>query len=261
MRYLAVTLMLVLVAAGIAQSAQGLTIPFPNLEMSVKVRVSPRALPRSTQEPVSFQLSAGITTRDGDFPPDLKELEIDFDRDAAIEVGGVPRCGLGGRAIRRTLDELRQSCGAAVVGGGALEATFAFPENTPISTAADMVVLNGGVQSGLVTLIAMARFDQPISTQVVVPIEIKRPSGPSGLRVNMVIPPLANGYGHLERLELSLARRLPSEKHPDGVFRLRCGDGDLTTDVHAGFGDGTLLSATSLQACKPKLSPVGVKRG
>jgi hypothetical protein len=202
---------------------------------------------------LSFSLESGLT-RDGAFPPALEELQIEFDRDAAIEVGGVPRCELGGREIRRSLDGIRRICGPAIVGAGVLRATFAFPEEALYLATADLLILNRGEEGGAATLFAVAHFDQPMTLEMVMPIEIKRRPGSFGLRATMKIRPIANGYGHLERLQIALHRRLASKDRPDGIFRLRCSDGETATQVRASFADGAAIDSATLRTCEPKRS-------
>src|SRR3954470_10700318 len=81
--------------AAFAAAEKATTVRAGNLILTINGKVSPKALSKSTPEPISLTAQGTISTADGKHPPALKEVVIDTDKNGTIDARGVPVCKQG----------------------------------------------------------------------------------------------------------------------------------------------------------------------
>lgn len=198
--------------------------PF-NLEVDVTAKIDPGKLSRGKPDPVSMRGTFSAGTRDGTHPSSLREAVLTIDKDLEIDVTGLPVCGYRA-TVRRNIEQIRRLCRKAIVGKGEATIDVAYPENTPITLASEITLINGGERAGETTLLAHAFIPIPVPRSIVVAVKINRKV--SGLTATAKIPRMTDGYGSLTEVSLRLGREFVyrgkrksflSARCPDGVFK------------------------------------------
>lgn len=231
-------------------SASGVVvyIPITNVQIFVGPWVIPKRLPRVEAAPIALSLDGRIKTRNGSQPPALQELVLDLDRHISIDARGIPVCKRSQRDLRFPV--LKSQCKDAIVGKGKLGLQIQFPEQPPVSSESELIVVNGGRRTtGEATLYAVANLTQPITTSLVMTIEITK--RPEGNRMVIKVPALANGAGSLTFLRANLRKRFARNGKAVDFLTGRCPDGKLQSHFNALFADGTALGVDALQTCVP----------
>jgi len=224
------------------------------VRMQVRTSFPPRKLPQLKATPASLDVTVNATTADGLTPAPLTRLAFDLDSDIALAVKGLPRCRVPGRGPQRSLEEFKEICGPAVIGGGRLRAAITFPGNDPIPALSPLLIINAEDPDGGASLYALAQLVQPISTSIVMPVAIEKGHGPFGQRLILEVPKIANGAGSIDLLELSFPRRV-AVGGADGIVHLRCADAGIAVRARATFLDGSLALADNRRPCRYRQPP------
>lgn len=228
--------------------ANDIRIPLPNVEMTLSPRVTPKRLSRVEATPIALNINGGIKTLDGSQPPAVQEFVLDLDKHIGIDARGIPVCAGDGRDLR--FPDLKSRCKDAIVGNGRVGIQFQFPEQPPLSGESELLVFNGGSRdAGTATLYAVAYLTEPITTEVVMTVEITR--RPQGNRVVVAVPELVNGMGSLSYLNVTLKRRYTRNGKAVDFLTGSCPSGKLQSNVAGLFADGTKVRETTLQTCVP----------
>jgi hypothetical protein len=203
----------------------------PRVEL--KASIAPRALAKSKPTPISLRASTSVSAENGSHPPALKEFELEVDRHARLNLGGIPACHSGGR------ETVRKACREALVGKGVIDIGIQFPETTTPDQHEEVFIYNGETEKGARKLFLWSEISIPRPTAIVIPVTIKADRGRFGLKAVGSVPKIAGGSGWIDRLELRFHRGIFSATYPrDGTFDLR----ESTV-----FVDGTrLVSSVSL---------------
>jgi hypothetical protein len=212
-----------------------------SIEAKFDASVSPKALAKSEQTPLSSWVSMSFKNSDGTHPPALKEFEIEEDRHLRLNLTGVPAChGLG---IQDGIP-LQQKCRGSLIGTGRMVVNIQFPEQEPIVTRSKVTAYNEGVgSSGTRSLLLAAYITVPTPAVIVTTVEVKNSSlGRYGLKLVGSVPKIAGGSGSVTYLAWRLHK---------GIFSATCADRHLQTGFKANFVDGTFLGGAVLQACTP----------
>lgn len=167
---------------------------------------SPHALPRQTPAPIEVTIKGAVSTTDGSHPPPLKVLEIKLNRNGRLYTGGLPTCSPS--LLQSTSSrEAKARCGAALVGHGNFAADISLGTTKPVIATGEILAFNGRRQ-GKPALLLHFFGGVPIRFTLVVPLRITRQlEGQYGTVLRTRIPKLANGFGSITRIELTLGRR------------------------------------------------------
>lgn len=237
------------VLAGTALGArQPVPTPLPDLGARLLTGLVPKQLPRRELAPVEFRLSGEIRKRSG-IPPSLRKLVLELDRNAGLDVTGLPKCG------RRRLEAfdtaaVEASCRDAIVGRGTGEATIAYPENTPVQAESELLVFNGGWKGRIARLFIRGVISFPRREVVIGTVDVRRvEEGRYGLRATAMIPPFSDGVGHIADFSLRFKRHYRFEEERRNVFSARCPDGRLQARTTMRFDDGSKLFGVALSTC------------
>jgi hypothetical protein len=250
----AVALLALLAIAAVAAADKPVTVRAGNLIFTADGGVTPKALSKTTQEPVSLTVQGKIATADGTHPPALIEAVIDTDKAGAIDALGVPTCTQG-RLEALPTAMAKKACPDAIVGTGTTDVEISFPESKPIAAHSQLTAFNGGTKGGVTTIYVHAFLTVPIPVAIVTTVKIsKEHKGPYGTHSVASVPKIANGAGSVTAFSLTFPKKLFAYKGKKHAYLLaKCDDGSFVAQAEAKFNDGTKVGpAKIVRACTPK---------
>jgi hypothetical protein len=230
--------------AGIAVAAKPTRIRVGTLEGIFNGGFSPKALSKTKPTPITFNISGEIKDITGAHPPALREFILESDKNASIDVKGLPTCPPGKLQSTNT-KAAEAACGPAIVGSGQATAGIAFPEQPEVPAKSKIIAFNGGFKGGVTTLYIHAYITVPVPAAIVTTVKIKKiHKGRYGLLSVATIPKIAGGSGSVKNFDLTISKR--------GVLSAKCTDGKLQVHGKAVFTGGPSLAATVTRPCTPK---------
>ncbi|HET7120661.1 MAG TPA: hypothetical protein VFI17_05370 [Solirubrobacterales bacterium] len=245
-KYLMLTMalgaLIALSVAGIATAGnKPVTVEVGNIVFTANGGFSPAKLPKKKLVPISLNAAGLIKTKDGTHPPSLKEVVLEGDKNAMVNVKGIPKCTAGKLQARDT-QAAEKACPKAIIGTGTTTVEVQFPEQNPINVTSKLLVFNGGVSGGTTTLFIHAYFSAPVSGAIVSTTKIKKVhNGRYGTKSVTTIPKIA-GDGAVTSFNLTINK----SKH---ALFAKCPDGKLQAHATGIFDDGTKASATIIRSC------------
>lgn len=167
---------------------------------------SPHALPRQAPAPIEVTIEGAVSTSDGSHPPPLKWLEIELNRNGQLYTKGLPSCSPSLLQSTSTR-EAKIRCGKALVGRGSFKADIALGTNKPVTANGEILAFNGR-RGGKPALLLHFFGGVPVRFTLVVPLQIThRADNEFGTVLRTRIPKLANGFGSITQIDVSLGRR------------------------------------------------------
>jgi hypothetical protein len=198
----------------VVQQKDGLVVHFD-------AEFSPHSLPRQAPAPIQVTIKGAVATTDGSHPPPLKVLEIKLNRNGRIYTKGLPSCPPS-RLQSTSTSEARSRCGNALVGRGSFQAEVELGTNNPVAAAGEVLAFNGRV-AGKPGLVLHFFGGAPVRFTLVVPLRIgHHRDGEFGTVLRTRIPRLANGFGSITQIELSLGRRWRFAGKPRSYLSAAC---------------------------------------
>lgn len=249
---LALTLVVVLAAVAVAEKP--ITVKAGNLVLTFNGGVTPKALSKTTMEPITLNVSGKIGTADGTHPPALNEVVIDTDKNGTIDVRGIATCKQG-QLEAQTSANAEKICKPALLGTGTTDVEVLFAESSPIQIKSKLLAFNGGTKGGTTTLYIHAYLTSPITSALVTTVKIsKEHNGPYGTKSVASVPKIAGGSGSVTAFSLTFPKKLityKGKKH--GYLLAKCSNGKFLAQAEAKFTDGTKVGpAKIVRACTPK---------
>lgn len=241
--FVAVLVVAVLAIGGIAIAAPWVKVVVGNLEAQYNGGFSPKVLSKKKPTPITFNAAAKFGTLDGTHPPALKEVLIEGDKHADIDVKGIPPCKPG-RLQSQTSEGARKACGPSLIGSGKTDVEVKFDEQPPLIAHSELLAFNGGVKGGVTTLYIHAFLTAPVTAAVVTTVKItKIHKGRYGLESVASVPKIAGGSGSVIFFTLTLKK---------GIVSASCPDGHLNARGTAVFTGGPKMKATVIRPCTGK---------
>lgn len=238
-------------AVVLSTSAGADRIQYGKLVVIANGGFEPRLLPRRSYAPIRFEGKAEIRMVDRSQPPTLRRIRLDFDRDGKLTTAGLATCAPESIASA-TPEQARQSCSAALVGAGTVEASVALPGRARVNVSSPLSLFNGPRQEGNPTVVAHARNTFPETETFVVVIPIEQRRGIYRYRATFDIPPIAGGAGAITAVEARVGRRYRAGGQDRSYVSARCSDGILQTLGLASFADGTVISGSLFRGCRAR---------
>lgn len=201
--------------AGIASAAK-ITIRAGNLITTFGGNAIPKAIPKSKFAPVKTNIFGQIKTSDGTHPSALREVVVDFDKDAKVNVAGIPVCKPGQLEARDT-KAAKKVCGKTVVGSGKATVEIKFPEQKPILVPSPLTVFNGGKSGGKTKLLIHVFITVPVPAAVVTQVTVTKKG--AGLHSVAKVPVVAGGAGSALDFNFTIDK-IGEAKCPDGKFNV-----------------------------------------
>jgi hypothetical protein len=258
MSALAIAVALSLGVAAIA-NALSFTSQVGNLIVTFGGEASPKKLPRHEYVPAATTIFGKIKTADGTHPSALREVVLDIDKDAKVNVKGLPVCKPGQLEARDTRAALKV-CGDTEVGSGIAHAEIAFPEQPPIKVASPLKVFNAGESGGKVKLLIHTFITVPVPAAIVTDVTITRKG--SGLHSVAHIPKIAGGSGSAIDFRFKVGKTYSYKgktvgygeaRCPDGVFKIHVPKLFFANEAHEpGVAATTNVSGSAAVPCTPK---------
>ncbi|MGB7684733.1 MAG: hypothetical protein WBL45_03025 [Solirubrobacterales bacterium] len=231
------------VLAGIA-AAKPTVIIVGDLKATFDGGFKPKALSKTKPTPITFFISGKIENLKGEHPPALKEFILESDKNAAINVKGLPTCTSGQLQSTNTA-AAEAACGPAIIGSGNATAGIEFKEQPEIFAHSKIIAFNGGFKGGVTTLFIHAYLTVPVPAAIVTTVKIKKiRKGRYGLLSVASIPKIAGGSGSVTQFNLTFNK--------PGVLTAKCTDGKLQVHGKAVFTNGPTVQATVSRPCTPK---------
>lgn len=230
--------------AGIAVAAKPTRVRVGNIEGIFNGGFSPKALSKTKPTPITFNISGEIKDITGAHPPALREFILESDKNATIDVKGLPTCTAGKLQSTNT-KAAEAACRPAIIGSGQATAGIAFSEQPEVLAKSKIIAFNGGFKGGVTTLYIHAYLTVPVPAAIVTTVKIKKiHKGRYGLQSVATIPKIAGGSGSVKNFNLTISKR--------GVLSAKCTDGKLQVHGKAVFTGGPNLKATVSRPCTPK---------
>ncbi|MGN6202054.1 MAG: hypothetical protein ACTHNY_06580, partial [Solirubrobacterales bacterium] len=202
------------VTQAVVQQKDGLVVHFD-------AEFSPHSLPRQSAAPIKVTIKGAVATTDGTHPPPLKVLEIKLNHNGRIYTRGLPSCAPS-RLQSTSTSEARARCGSALVGRGKFQAEVELGTNNPVAAGGEVLAFNGRV-AGKPGLLLHFFGGAPVRFTLVVPLRIgNHRDGEFGPVLRTRIPKLANGFGSITQIELSLGRRWRFAGKPRSYLSAAC---------------------------------------
>lgn len=199
--------------------------------------VTPTKLPTRELVPIGLGLQGKFFTREGTSPPvsALREAALEFDRNIAINVNGLPICHpppLNYRPPDGGWNVVRKACRGTAVGKGNVDFEIFLPGGEPLRLPSPAVVYNGGLKAGVATFYVLAYITVPVPALIVTRVEVRRThKGRYDLRAVARLPVIASGYGSLLDFRLKLRRFFSYKGSRRSFLTARCPRGELNVNA------------------------------
>ncbi len=252
-----IALLGVAVAGGAVKPNQPSKVIVGNLELIFDGGFTPTTLPKKTLAPIGLTVSGKINTTDGKHPPALKELQIETDKNGAINVKGYPTCKSSQIQSTDTKHAL-EACKPALIGTGTTQAEVEFEESPPVLVNSKLLVFNGGTKGGVTTLYVHAYFSAPVTGAIVTTVKVtKIHHGRYGTLSIATIPKIAGGNGSVRSFSLTINKKFTYKGKKVSVLSAKCPDGKLQAKGKATFfdyktGETIKASAEFIRTCTGK---------
>lgn len=240
-------LLATLAGALLTASAPAAIVQVEGLVLRADGGFEPQTLPRHRYAPIDFQGYFDISAKRGNPTPVLKEAVIYFDRDGKLDVTGLPTCAPSKIANASTA-QARRVCADALVGTGRLQATITVGGGVRVN--APLSIFNGPPQEGHPTAIFHSRTSVPTTQTYAIVAPIERRSGGFRYRVQITVPPIAEGLGALTGMRVSIGRHYRAGGRLHSYVSARCSDEVLKTRGHFLFESGTIIDGSVEKYCR-----------
>lgn len=177
-----------------------------NILVHFEAGFSPHALPRQTPAPIKVTIEGAVSTTDGSHPPPLQWLEVELNRNGRLYTKGLPACSPALLQSTSTSDA-KARCGGALVGQGNFAANITLGATKPVLAQGKILAFNGR-RAGKPALLLHFFGGAPVRFTLVVPLRIThKAEGQFGTLLRTRIPKLANGFGSITQINLTLGRQ------------------------------------------------------
>ena len=105
-----VALAALMAVMAIAASAEAIKLRAGNIIIVADGGFTPTKLPRKENAPITIYGGGKISTVNGELPPILETIDIEFDRHGAVDTVGLPVCRPG-QLEATTVEQARKTCG------------------------------------------------------------------------------------------------------------------------------------------------------
>jgi hypothetical protein len=238
----------------IAAAEKPTTVKAGNLVLTINGGVTPKALSKTTPQPIALNVEGKFSTVDGSQPPAIKQIVVDTDRNGTIDARGAPVCKQG-QLEALTTAKAEAACKAAIIGTGTTDIEVEFPEQGPIPVHTQLTAFNGpGGGKGKATILVHAFLTVPIPAAVVTTVKVTpEHKGPYGTHSVASVPKIAGGSGSVKAFNLTFSKHLfayKGKKH--GYLLAKCDDGSFVAEAETVFANGEKLGGKIARACTPK---------
>ncbi len=232
--------------------AKPTVVTLGNLVLKFDSSITPKALPKKELAPITFKLSANISTKDGTHPPAAKTFVGDVDKNGAVNAKGLAVCKQGQLEARPT-SQAEAACKDALIGKGTATAEVEFAEQKPFDATGPLRVFNGGTKGGKTLILVHVYANVPAPTAFITRVNItKEHKGKYGLHIDSKIPVVAGGAGSLTNFSIANKKTFTYKGKKQSYFLAKCPTGQLFGQGEVSFSNGDKLKGTVAVPCTPK---------
>ncbi len=187
-------------SAGAALAQKG------DLRVGVSGDFAPHALPRTGVVPISVQVAGRIFAVDGGELPQLKKIQIEFNRAGRLDGEGLPSCPAAKIRIASSARAL-SACRHALVGSGSFEANVVLAGQDPYPTRGRLLLFNSP-RHGRPALLGQIYAARPFATSFLIPFALRHSGkGTYGTTITASLPQALGSWGYVTAIDLKLSRR------------------------------------------------------
>jgi hypothetical protein len=219
--------------------------------------ISPAALPRDSQAPISVRIDGTVRTLSGERPPALRFISIAINRGGRLDTRGLPTCRRS-ELEPATARQALAACGPALVGEGRYSAALALPEQSSFPLQGRVLAFNAVVE-GQRAILAHVYGQDPVPNSRVFVFHIRRGHGTFGTILTASLPARLNRHGYLKKISLNLRREFVYRGRRHSYLSAACAapagfDSASFPFVRVGmtFADGRKLASTLIRSCRVK---------
>jgi hypothetical protein len=237
--------------AGIS-TAKPVVVSLGNLVLKFDSSVTPKALPKHEFAPISFHLSANISTKDGKHPPAAKTFTGDLDKNGLLNTKGLPVCKSGALEARPTA-QAEAACKDSLIGKGTASAEVEFAEQAPFTATGPLRVFNGGTKGNKTLVLVHVYANVPAPTAFITKVFVtKENKGKFGYHLDSQIPVVAGGAGSLTNFSITNKKTFTYKGKKQSYFNAKCPTGSLAGEGEVSFTNGDRLKGSVVVPCTPK---------
>jgi hypothetical protein len=251
---LSATALAALLALALASNALGVreVVHAGNLVVVDDGGISPSVLPKHGGAPIDARIEVEIGTDDGTHPPALQKVSANIDKTIQLDVRGIPTCKLG-QLLSRSTKDAKKACPDAIVGSGEGEVEVEFAEQPAFSAKGPLVLFNGGVRNGVITVYVHAYVAVPAPTAIVATAKVSRiHRGRYGLHMETTVPKIAGGAGSATSFTVHIGRRFTYKGQKRSFLTASCPTGHWGTEGEIAFSNGDKLNVAHIFPCTGK---------
>ena len=218
-------------------------------------KISPHALPRTHEVPVTVEVGSHISQIGGGDPPKLLRISLAINRNGHLDYEGLPKCHY--KLIQPSKNrEALEACRDAMVGTGYFSANVLLPEQSPFPSRGKILAFNGEVL-GHPVIFAHIYGTQPIPTSFVLPFVVRHTNGKYATTLAAYLPKVKANWGFITGVRLKLHRiyRFHGRKHT--YLSASCAAPKGFSGAHFAFAKsefafagGTTLKPALTRTCK-----------
>jgi hypothetical protein len=175
-----------------------------NLRVAFKGQITPHALPRAKEAPVTVSVSGHITTTDASEPPPLRTIRLAINKNGHIDYKGLPKCRYNDIQPSNNQEAL-DACRSALVGKGHFSAKVLLPEQSPFPSRGKVLAFNGEVLNHPV-IFAHIYGTEPVPTSFVLPFVVRHSNGQYATTLVAYLPKVGVKWGFVTAVSLKLSR-------------------------------------------------------
>ena len=195
----------------------------PGVLVSLDGSFSPKHLQRDRFSPVSITLKGAVHGTEGQLPPPIGRIDIDFGSNASLRTKGLASCKRS-QLVASDLRHAMEACGPALVGKGKVTAFLEFPDGVPHEVHAHLLAFNGrSREPDAVVWALVSPYEPAIATSFVLPFYLQGiPTGAFGHRIRAPVFHNPTSFWRLSRFSVTLGRRYRAEGERRSYLDARC---------------------------------------
>jgi hypothetical protein len=235
--------------------AQAETVRKGGVQVSFEGKLSPRALPRSGQAPVSVSVSAKVSSSSAKAPPPMHQISIAINRYGHLNAAGLPVCRLD-QIQPATTDDALAACRGSLVGEGRFLASVS--GRAPFPADGKIYAFNGELE-GRPAILAHVYGTAPAPASYTIAFLIAKTKGTFGTTLAATLPPVAPGAGYITAIYLTLGKSFSVGGERRSYFSASCpapkglpGAVFSFAKASVGFQGGPTLATTLTRSCRAK---------
>jgi hypothetical protein len=219
--------------------------------------ISPTALPRHTNAPITVSVDGTIKTLSGERPPALRFIAIAINKGGRIDTKGLPTCRRS-QIEPATSRQALEACRPALVGEGRYLGALALPEQTSFPLQGRILAFNT-VIDGQRAILAHVYGSDPIPNSRILVFHIHKSTGTFGTVLTAALPARLNRFGYLKKISLNLRRNFVYRGRKHSYLSAACAAPAGANigifpfvRVSMTFSDGRKLASTLTRTCRVK---------